>query len=256
METLVIKYGGNAIADTRALTHFAAAIARLQRPDRHIVIVHGGGPQINHWLKETRIESHFVDGQRYTDQAALDVVEMALCAHVNKAIVRALSAQEIPAAGISGEDGHLLLARPNPALGAVGHITHTNPDLIHTLLDRNYLPVIAPLGCDEHANALNINADYAAAHIAGALDAEQCLFMTNVDGLLDENGERIECADRALVEAMIADGRIYGGMIPKVQCALVALDQGVKQACIVNGLTMDALHAFDRGQRPGTIITP
>lgn len=255
MPTLVLKYGGNAITDTHALDDFARTIASLSQTHR-LVIVHGGGPQINHWLEKTGIESHFINGQRYTDTAALEVVEMALCAHVNKSIVRALSAQQLSAVGISGQDGNLLIAEPQPTLGAVGKITATHPELLHALMDNGYIPVIAPLACSANHQALNINADYAAAHIAGALQADDCLFMTNVDGLLSADKQRIEHATQTDIHALIADGTINGGMIPKVQCALAALEQGVKQTRIINGLTMDALQQFSQGQETiGTRIT-
>lgn len=255
MKTLAIKYGGNAISDTNALDDFAQAIAELA-PTHRLIIIHGGGPQINHWLEKTQIESHFVDGQRYTDQAALDIVEMALCAHVNKAIVRALQKAQLSACGISGEDGNLLTAAQNPALGAVGNITAVNPSLINTLLTHGYIPVIAPLGCSAQGDALNINADYAAAHIAGAIGADECLFMTNVAGLLDAQKRKIDHADRASIANLIAAGTISGGMIPKVQCALTALEQGVRQTRILDGTSMTALRQLSQGDtKIGTVIT-
>lgn len=254
-KTLAIKYGGNAIADTAALTDFATAIAELA-PNHHLIIIHGGGPQINHWLDKVGIESHFVNGQRYTDAAALEVVEMSLCAHVNKAIVRALRTVGLNAVGISGQDGQLLTATQNTTLGAVGTIQITDPKIINTLLDNGFIPVIAPIACDNKGNALNINADYAAAYIAGAAKADECLFMTNVDGLLDREKNKITYANRAQINALITDGTINGGMIPKVDCALTALEQGVRQTRILNGLTMNALRALSGGESHiGTTIT-
>lgn len=255
MKTLTIKYGGNAIADTNALNDFATAIAELAQTHR-ITIIHGGGPQINHWLEKMKIESHFINGQRYTDAPTLEIVEMVLCAHVNKAIVRALRAVGLNAVGISGQDSTLLTVSQNNTLGLVGHITATNPTLINTLLDNQYIPIIAPLGCDTNAQTFNINADYVAAHIAGAIKADECLFMTNVNGLLDKEKNKISHANRAQIDNLIADGTINGGMIPKVECALTALQQGVTQTRIINGITMDALLALSKGENNiGTTIT-
>lgn len=248
MTTIVIKYGGNAIEDLSQLDNFSSAVAQLATPENRLVIVHGGGPQIAYWLDKAHIGSHFVDGQRYTDASALDVVEMALSAQVNKALVRALQRIGINAVGISGEDGQLLQATQNPRLGAVGNITRSNPALIHTLLEANYLPVISPLATTEdYAQALNINADFATAHIAGALQADSCLFMTNVDGLLDAEKHLITRSDKAHIEALIADGTINGGMIPKVSCALKALELGVHRVRIVNAKRPESLHQATAG---------
>ena len=234
MQTLVIKYGGNAIDGADALSAFARTIAHIQRPDRRIILVHGGGPQINHWLDKTATHSHFVNGQRYTDQAALDVVEMALAAHVNKALVRALQQAGVNACGISGEDGQLLTATPTPELGLVGQIERVNPALIHTLLSGGYLPVIAPLALSAQYQLLNINADFSAAHIAASLAADHFVLMTNVPGILDGNKQRIAQANAAELDELTAQGVIYGGMIPKVHCARIAL-QGAQSAAIIDG---------------------
>ncbi|MDO5091573.1 MAG: acetylglutamate kinase, partial [Cardiobacteriaceae bacterium] len=223
MQTLVIKYGGNAIDGTAALDAFACTIRELNNRHQRTVIVHGGGPQINHWLDKTQTPSHFVDGQRHTDPATLDIVEMALCAHVNKAIVRALHRQNLRTCGISGEDGGILTASHTPALGRVGQIRDTDPALIRTLLDNAYLPVIAPLALDDNGHLLNINADYSAAHIAASLAADHFILMTNVPGILDADKQRIPHATPAQLDALIANGVIHGGMLPKVQCALAAL---------------------------------
>ena len=256
MRIAVIKYGGNAIADIRALEHFAAAIIELKAQNIAPVIVHGGGPQINHWLDKTGTTSHFVNGQRFTDQAALDIVEMALCGHVNKAIVRALQRAGLDSVGISGEDGNMIRASANPDLGAVGIIDSVDPTLLHTLLDNGYTPVIAPLGCDNTHNALNINADYSAAHIAAALNADNFVLMTNVAGLLDANGERIASASAADIASLIAQGTIYGGMLPKVDCALVALSGGCSHASIIDGThPANLADAMANAGTIGTLIT-
>lgn len=256
MRCAVIKYGGNAIADIHALAHFASAVVELKAQHITPVIVHGGGPQINYWLSKTDTSSHFVNGQRYTDQAALDVVEMALCGHVNKAIVRALQQAGLSSVGISGEDGDLIRATPTPALGAVGQVERVTPDLLHTLLGGGYVPVIAPLGCDSDHNPLNINADYSAASIAAALRADDFILMTNVAGLLDADGQRIAQASAADIQALIEDGTIYGGMLPKVDCALRALSGGARHACIIDGTDPENLaRAVSAPGRTGTLIT-
>lgn len=256
MRLAVIKYGGNAIADIRTLEHFAAAIAELKAQSIAPVVVHGGGPQINHWLDKTGTTSHFVNGQRFTDQAALDIVEMTLCGHVNKAIVRALQCAGLSSVGISGEDGNLITAAAHPELGAVGIIDSVEPSLLHTLLNSDYIPVIAPLGCDNAHNALNINADYSAAHIAAALKADDFILMTNVAGLLNADGERIATANEADIATLIAQGTIYGGMLPKVDCALVALRGGCKHASIIDGTQPANLaNAMTNPGTIGTLIT-
>lgn len=252
MQTLVIKYGGNAIDGQNALDIFATAIAHVATQGCRLIIVHGGGPQINHWLDKTATQSHFVAGQRYTDQAALDIVEMALVANVNKALVRALQKAGVNACGISGEDGGLLRASPIPELGRVGQIEHVNPALLHTLLDGGYLPVIAPLALDEHYRLLNINADFSAAHIAAALEAERFILMTNVPGILDGEKQRIPHATPEQLAELSAQGIIHGGMLPKVQCAFIAL-RGAKNAVIIDGTKPDnLLHLL---ANPGSIGT-
>lgn len=254
---IVIKYGGNAITDTQSLVHFAAALAILVADGDSVVVVHGGGPQISYWLERTGTTSHFIAGERYTDPDALAIVEMALCAQVNKALVRALQQAGVNAAGISGEDGQLLLAKAKPALGAVGTIVTTRPALVLALLERGFLPVIAPLACaNDYATALNINADYATAHIAAAVNADECLFLTNVDGLLDARRNRLEQTNAREIAAMIADGTIGDGMIPKVDCALTALRLGVARCRIINGTDTGALLGARRGENVGTVICP
>lgn len=250
MQTLVIKYGGNAIDGADALTAFARTIARIQQHERRIILVHGGGPQINHWLEKTATASHFVNGQRYTDQAALDIVEMALVAHVNKALVRALQQAGINACGISGEDGQLLTAIPTPELGLVGQIEDVNPALINTLLVGGYMPVVAPLALDQQHQLLNINADFSAAHIAASLKADHFILMTNVAGILDGNKQRIPRATPEQLSELTAQGIIHGGMIPKVQCALIAL-RGAQAATIIDGTQPQTL--IQLLEQPGSV---
>ncbi|MBR1375582.1 MAG: acetylglutamate kinase [Cardiobacteriaceae bacterium] len=246
-EIIVIKYGGNAIEDINSLQNFATALKKLRQIEkRKIVLIHGGGPQINHWLQKTNLTSKFIDGQRYTDEKALEVVEMVLCANVNKAIVRALLKENIPSVGISGEDGNTLEAVQNHTLGLVGEIKTVNCKLILQLLEADFLPVIAPLGISEDKNtALNINADYCAANIAAALNADECLFMSNVDGILGENKTLINKANSGEIKQLIKNGIISGGMIPKVNCALFALEKQVKKVRIINGENPENLLMFN-----------
>ncbi|MDO4777543.1 MAG: acetylglutamate kinase [Cardiobacteriaceae bacterium] len=252
MQTLVIKYGGNAIDGHDALRAFAQAIRGASELGYRPVIVHGGGPQINHWLEKTGTPSHFVAGQRHTDQATLDIVEMALCAHVNKAIVRALHQSGLRTCGISGEDGAMLTAEHTPELGRVGQIRDVQPEIIYTLLDNGYLPVIAPLALDEHGNALNINADFSAAHIAASLAADHFILMTNVPGILDAEKQRIPHATPAQIDELITAGTIHGGMLPKVQCALMAL-RGAQRTTIIDGT--DPANLLRLLEAPGSIGT-
>lgn len=232
---LVVKYGGNAIADEAAPKRFAQAVKAVQDLGHQTVIVHGGGPQINHWLEKLALESHFVNGQRFTDDETLQVVEMALCGQVNKALCRAMLAEGVRAVGLSGQDAGMLSAVQNATLGLVGEIASVQSALLHDLLDKGYTPVLAPLALDDDYKPLNVNADLAAAAIAKALGAAQFILMTNVDGVLDANKQRIATLTQVQAEAWIEEGVIAGGMIPKVQCALSALD-GAGCAVIVNGI--------------------
>lgn len=253
---ITIKYGGNAIEDNQSILKFAETISKLRKQYPEIIICHGGGPQINQWLEKTKITSHFIDGQRYTDKATLDVVEMALVAHVNKALIRALQSFNIKAIGLSGEDANLLTAEISETLGWVGTIKNTNAEIINILLQQGYLPVIAPLACDpSYKTALNINADYAAAHIAAASQSPECIFMTNVDGLLNAEKRKIDHASQSMIENLIKDGTISGGMIPKVDCALTALKLGVKSTRIINGKNPEILLGLAKENNLGTVIS-
>lgn len=253
----VIKYGGNAWSDNDHLTAFARAVAEFRRFNKNLVLIHGGGPQINVWLEKTAINSHFVDGERYTDNAALEVTEMVLCGQVNKKIVRALAAQGIKAVGISGQDGGLLTAKAVEHLGQVGRISAVEPALIQLLLKNDYLPVIAPPATSLQFAALNVNADYAAARIAGALGAKYLILLTNVAGILDERHRRIPVLNRAKIQALKEAGIINGGMLPKTDCALNALDNGCQKVVILDGRSSESLSAFAvHPEQVGTQIVP
>ncbi|MDO4436157.1 MAG: acetylglutamate kinase [Cardiobacteriaceae bacterium] len=255
MMLLVIKYGGNAIADDDAPKRFASAIKQAQDLGYQTVVVHGGGPQISHWLDKLSLESHFVNGQRYTDEASLQVVEMVLCGQVNKALCRALLAEGVPAVGVSGQDGAMLKARQNEALGLVGEICGVQSALLESLLHNGFTPVIAPLALDEATGqALNVNADLSAAAVAKALGAKKFILMTNVEGVLDGDKQRVSILKAEMAKAWIESGVIAGGMIPKVECALSALE-GAEMAVILNGVEPETLvHYLRNPQGIGTQI--
>ena len=255
MQTLVIQYGSSAINSQDALERFARIIAQVNTHGYHCVIIHGGSLQINRWLEKTAIPSHFIDGQRYTDQNALDIVEMTLCAHINKALVRALQKHGVKACGISGEDGGLLRATPIPELGKVGQIEQVNPALIHTLLTSGYQPVIAPLALDADYQALNINADFSAAHIAASLAADHYILMTGAPGILDAGGQRIPQANAVQLLQLGEQGIIHGGMLTKAQSAFIAL-RGAKSATIIDGTQPEnLLQLLAQPDSIGTSIT-
>ncbi len=214
---------------------FFTSVQQLRRSGLDVVIVHGGGPDIGQLLKALNIPSEFVNGLRKTTKDVLDVVEMVLNGKVNQTLVSLLQANDIRAVGLSGVDDRLLQARPIDldALGYVGEVVNVHTKLLHTLLRHGYVPVIAPIGVDERGQTYNINADTAASAIAQALSADKLVFVTDVAGIL-KNGEVVKEATVQTIEAMMADGTISGGMIPKVKAALHALDS-VEEVAIVSG---------------------
>lgn len=254
--TIVIKLGGHAMDDQELLGAFCEDIASLSQQNKKFVVVHGGGPQINSLLNRLRIESHFVDGLRVTDASALEAVEMALCASVNKSVTRKLLQAGARAAGISGEDGNLLAATiKKPALGKVGAVTKVNSELLHTLLAGDFTPVVAPLALDANYEPLNVNADTAAGAIAGALNADYFILISNVPGVLDKDKKLIPKLSASEIEALVHDGIISGGMIPKVECCRHSLSCGCKHALILDGTMAHGLTEFlERGRQNGTVI--
>lgn len=234
---IVIKYGGNAMADLAA-DPVLADCADLHRGGQRVVLVHGGGPQIDAALRSRGIPEERVDGLRVTSLAALEIVESVLCATVNKELVRALGALRGRPAGISGEDGGLLWARQlDQRLGAVGEVVEVRPAVVTALLEAGFLPVIAPLALDrdDPAGRLNVNADTAAGAIAGALEAQSYVVVTDVEGVRrdladpDSTVHRLRAAE---AEAWLEDGTLSGGMRPKMRAALDALKRGAKRALI------------------------
>jgi acetylglutamate kinase len=248
-KVVVIKYGGHAMVDERLKESFARDVVLMKYIGLNPVVVHGGGPQINKVLEQMRIESSFVDGMRVTDAPTMSVVEMVLGGKVNKEIVNLIQMHGGRAVGLTGKDGGLIRARkllmerkreehlPPEIIdiGAVGEVEAIHPAIIETLDGGGFIPVIAPVGTGPDGETLNINADLVAGQIAGALRAEKLMLLTDVTGILDGDGELISSIDANEVPRLIDADVIRGGMIPKVNCALDALDAGVKKVHIIDG---------------------
>ena len=254
-KTFVIKYGGNAMAKADLKAAFAQDILMLKYIGINPVIVHGGGPQIGEVLKSMGLESRFVGGLRVTDKKTMDVVEMVLGGLVNKNIVMLINRYaggHIRAVGLTGKDGGLIRAKKLDAeeyfrqmgdfrptelldLGHVGEVDYVDVQILKHLEEDNYIPVIAPVGFDLEGNAYNINADFVAAAIAGSLKAEKAIFLTDIEGLKDKNGNTISSISVEKINDLIEKGVITGGMIPKVKACINALEHGVKKAHILDG---------------------
>ena len=253
--TIVIKYGGHAMVDDQLKEDFARDVTLLKFIGLNPVVVHGGGPQINSVLQQMGIQSTFVKGMRLTDTPTMDVVEMVLGGKVNKAIVAQINRQGGKAVGLSGKDGGLIQAKklhivfqndektPPEIIdpGHVGEVTLINPDLINTLTQRGFIPIIAPVGVGESGETYNINADMVACRVAVALAAGRLIYLTDVDGVLDADGKLISSIDAVTVQQLSKAGIITGGMIPKINYALEALQQGVEKVPIINGKKRHAL---------------
>lgn len=246
-KTIVIKYGGHAMKDENLKKAFALNVILLKYIGVNPVIVHGGGPQIGNMLKKLNITSQFREGLRVTDDATMDVVEMVLVGKVNKEIVNLINLMGGNAVGLSGKDGWLIKARKlemviskenTPPeiidLGKVGEVVSVQNELITTLEDKGFIPVIAPVGVDADGNTYNINADDVAAAIAGSLKAKRLILLTDVPGILS-NGELISSISRKDALEAISRGIITGGMIPKVKCCVEALEEGVEKTHIIDG---------------------
>ena len=254
--TVVIKYGGHAMDKPELCTAFATDLAQLSAQDMGFVVVHGGGPQISALLKRLNIESRFENGLRVTDEATMAAVEMVLCGQVNKAVVASFAAHGARAAGISGRDGNLLRAVvKNPALGLVGEVEAVDPALILCLLEGDFVPVVAPVANGPDGQALNINADTAAGALAGALAADYFILISDVPGVLDAEGRLITALTRVEIEKLRAEGVITGGMIPKVESCLHALDAGCQRALILDGRSPSSLRRYLLDDAPlGTVV--
>jgi acetylglutamate kinase len=239
--TVVIKLGGHAMGSDEAMLEFARDVVLMRQVGVNPVIVHGGGPMINDMLKRLDIKSEFVNGKRVTDAATMEVVEMVLSGLVNAKIVQAISAQGGRAVGVSGKDSGLIICEPeDPALGLVGTPTQVNPRLLWDMAEKELIPVIAPLGMGMNGETFNINGDTAAGAIAAALRADRLLLLTDVSGVKNAAGEVLTELTASQIEQMTADGTIAGGMIPKTQTALHALNAGVRAAVILDGRAPNA----------------
>jgi acetylglutamate kinase len=253
--TIVVKYGGHAMVDEQLKEDFARDITLMKFTGMNPVVVHGGGPQINSVLERMGMDSKFVKGMRLTDEATMDVVEMVLGGKVNKGIVAQINQQGGRAVGLSGKDGGLIRARklhivyredndkPPEIIdpGLVGEVTHVNPSIINTLTEQDFIPIIAPVGTGDSGETYNINADLVASSIAMALSASRLIFLTDVDGVLDSSGTLISSIRAENINQMVEEKTISGGMIPKIECALEALKNGVEKVHIINGKKRHAL---------------
>jgi len=254
-ETFVIKFGGSAMGGDDNLKNFAKNVVLLKQVGINPVVVHGGGPQIGKMLDKLGIKSTFIDGLRVTDADTIDVVEMVLSGSINKTIVKEINAASGKAVGICGKDGNLIRAKratktkkdPNSNiekilnLGFVGEPYLINPELLELLNESEIIPVIAPIGIGDNGETLNINADTAAGAIAAALNASKLIILSDVDGVLLPNGELVSHLNIATARQMIVDGVISGGMIPKIETCISALEHGVGYAHILNGAVENIL---------------
>jgi acetylglutamate kinase len=253
--SIVVKYGGHAMVDEQLKQDFARDITLLKFVGLKPVVVHGGGPQINLVLDKMGIRPQFVRGMRLTDQPTMDVVEMVLGGKINKAIVHQINQQGGKAVGLSGKDGSLIQAKKLQILhqedlnkppeiidpGLVGEVTRINSDIIEKLTQQGFIPIIAPVGAGEAGETYNINADLVACQIAMALKAGRLILLTDVNGVLDAEGNLISSVDRRTIQEMIDNKSISGGMIPKIEYALKALENGVEKVQIINGTKRHAI---------------
>ena len=245
---IVVKYGGNAMTDPALESSFARDIVLLKTVGLHPVVVHGGGPQVDNLLKQLGRESDRIDGMRVTDASTMEIVEMVLGGSVNKSIVNLINRHGGRAIGLTGKDGNLLRAKKlllekkdgagqiqQIDLGLVGEVVDVKTDVLTLFMDSDFIPVIAPLGVDEEGNTYNINADLVAGKVAEALKAEKLVLLTNISGVMDADKKVLTGLSTQEVDRLIDTGVIYGGMIPKVSCALDAVKAGVVSAHIVDG---------------------
>ncbi|THB72235.1 MAG: acetylglutamate kinase [Desulfobulbaceae bacterium] len=251
-KTVVIKYGGHAMVDEDLKRQFALDVILLNHIGVNVIIVHGGGPQINDLLDRLEIKPNYIQGMRVTDGETMDVVEMVLVGRVNKEIVGLINHNGGRAVGLSGRDGDLVCAQKMHVsvasgdtmekappeiidLGRVGEVTRINPEVLTTLKQEDFIPVIAPVGVGDDGRAYNINADLVAGSIAGALNAEKLILLTDVEGVKDKEGNLLRSLKVDDLDGLISDGTIAGGMIPKVNCCRDALKQGTRKTYIVDG---------------------
>jgi acetylglutamate kinase len=238
---IVIKLGGHAMSSAEAMQSFARDIVLMHQCNLKPVIVHGGGPMIDEMLDKLKIPTKFIDGKRISTKETVEVVEMVLSGKVNKTIVQAINGQGGKAVGLSGKDADLLQCKQADIdLGMVGEPVSVNADVIHSLLENGFIPVIAPLGAGMNGETFNVNGDTAAGAIAGGLKADRLLLLTDVDGVKDKEGDVLTNLSADQVNAMTSDGVIAGGMIPKTQTALDAISSGVRAVVIMDGRSPNA----------------
>ena len=257
---IVLKYGGAAMDSAGLAATFAEDVMLLQSVGIKPVIVHGGGPAVTQLSERLGIETTFVDGLRVTDAATLDVATMVLAGKLNTDVVASLVAGGVNAVGLSGVDGRLLLARKQeaPDLGFVGEVVHVHADVLATLIDRAFVPVVASIAIDEHGQAYNVNADVVASELAIALDAEKLVYLNDVPGLIGPTGDLLsELSAKQASDLLATPGVIDGGMIPKVESAVRALQAGVGKVHLVDGRVEHAivLELFTP-EGVGTMVTP
>jgi acetylglutamate kinase len=247
--TVVIKYGGHAMLSEQLKRLFAEDIVFLKFLGINPVVVHGGGPQIGAVMERMGLKPRFIDGHRITDEETMDIVEMVLAGKINKGIVATIQRAGGKAVGLSGKDGFLLQARRKKLsvtragtdtaelvdIGLVGEVTAVDPDVVRALEQWNFIPVISPIGVDADGHTYNLNADTAAAAVAAALKAQKLIYLTDSEGVLDKDGALIPTLDRAKIARLIRQGVITGGMIPKVNYCLQAIDGGVRQTHVIDG---------------------
>lgn len=248
-KTIVIKYGGNAMVDEKLKSGFARDIVLAKLVGLNPIVVHGGGPQIGHLLKRIGKESEFIDGMRVTDRETMDVVEMVLGGLVNKEIVNLINSHGGKAVGLTGKDGGLIHAtkmqmkRNDPAtetseiidIGHVGEVESIDTSVLDMLIHGDFIPVVAPIGVGRDGHSYNINADLVAGKLAEVLAAEKLILLTNTRGILDQDGNLLSGLSAHDVGQLISDGVIHGGMLPKVSCALDAINSGVRSSHIIDG---------------------
>lgn len=253
-KTIVIKYGGNAMVDEQLKQDFARDVVLMKLVGMNPVVVHGGGPQISKLLDRIGKKTEFIQGMRVTDRETMDVVEMVLVGSVNKEIVNLINAQGGKAVGLSGKDGGMIRARqltlrhdPNLEgseifdIGHVGEVEFIDPQLVAVLDERDFIPVVAPIGVDQKGNTYNINADTVAGELAVTLHAEKLILLTNTRGVLDRSEQLVTGLTADQIQDLISAGIIAGGMLPKVQCGLRAVQNGVHTAHIIDGRVQHAV---------------
>ncbi|MBW9144827.1 acetylglutamate kinase [Clostridium sp. CM027] len=245
-KTFVIKYGGSIMSNKAAKLAFVEDVVLMTRVGIKVIIVHGGGAEINKWIEKTGGEHKFIKGLRVTNSVTMEVVEMVLSGNINKRLSSILSTRGLNAIGISGKDSNLIEAKKKFVykgnqkfdIGYVGEVVNINSQLLHTLIKNNYIPVISPVGIGEDGHSYNINADYAAAFISGVLKAEKLLIMTDIDGVytdIKDPSTLLSSITVAETKNFIDKGIVYGGMIPKLECCVTAINKGTKNVHLVDG---------------------